>query len=477
MDLQINTAAPLIMHIDLNSCFATIEQQANPLLRGKPIAVAAHKAYFGCILSPSIEAKRYGIKVGMRVKDAQLIYPNIVVLTPDPPKYREAHRRFMKIFRDYSPDVIPKSIDEAIIDFSSVVIPTEEPTPAFRPPLPRGDQREVPEGFCKPFRNGSTVGGETIMDEATSSRPARILPPLGRGKGVDKNIQNSKLVFVAREIKQRIRSDLGEWVSCSIGIGTNRWWAKLGAGLHKPDGLDIITHENIRTALSTVSLLDLCGINVRYQVRLNQNGIYTPLQFLDAPLIKLQKQVFKSIGGYYWYLRLRGWEIDSVEFDTKSYGQQHALTSFDKGERDLLGILMKLCEKMGRRLRRDGQTARGIHVGCGFRNHTYWHHGQSFHEAMYTTYDLYQRAVVIFQQRPSDDTVTRMDVRCFDLHPARFFQNELFDEKKEKRLKVSQTLDTLNDRYGEYKVHPATMMKMEKNVIDRVPFGKAGIGE
>ena len=49
------------MHIDLDSCFATIEQQANPLLRGKPLVVAAYGTPNGCVLSPSIEAKKYGV--------------------------------------------------------------------------------------------------------------------------------------------------------------------------------------------------------------------------------------------------------------------------------------------------------------------------------------------------------------------------------------------------------------------------------
>ena len=59
------------MHLDLNSCFATIEQQANPHLRGKPVAVAAYDTPSGCIVAPSIEAKTYGVKVGMRVKEGK----------------------------------------------------------------------------------------------------------------------------------------------------------------------------------------------------------------------------------------------------------------------------------------------------------------------------------------------------------------------------------------------------------------------
>ena len=55
-EMKINDTDPLIMHVDMNSCFATMEQQANPLLRGRPIAVAAYASPWGCIIAPSIEA-------------------------------------------------------------------------------------------------------------------------------------------------------------------------------------------------------------------------------------------------------------------------------------------------------------------------------------------------------------------------------------------------------------------------------------
>ena len=121
MEMRINHNAPHLMHIDLNSCFATIEQQANPLLRGKPVVVAAYDTPNACIVAPSIEAKRLGIHTGMRVREAWLLCREIIVRMPDPPKYRDVHQKFCKIFKDYSPDVTPKSIDEAVIDFSDVL--------------------------------------------------------------------------------------------------------------------------------------------------------------------------------------------------------------------------------------------------------------------------------------------------------------------------------------------------------------------
>jgi DNA polymerase IV len=73
------------------------------------------------VVAPSIEAKRYGIETGMTVRDAKLLYPPVIVRTPDPPKYRAVHLMFRRIFRDYSPDVTPKSIDEAVIDLTDTL--------------------------------------------------------------------------------------------------------------------------------------------------------------------------------------------------------------------------------------------------------------------------------------------------------------------------------------------------------------------
>src|SRR5436309_6815740 len=84
---------------------------------------------------------------------------------------------------------------------------------------------------------------------------------------------------LGREIKKRFRKEIGEWMSCNIGVGTNRFLAKLAASLHKPDGLDVIDHTNILDVYKRVSLLDLNGINTRFQARLNAYGIFTPTEF------------------------------------------------------------------------------------------------------------------------------------------------------------------------------------------------------
>ena len=114
----LNDATPLVMHIDLNSCFATVEQQARPLLRGKPVVILNRRTEHTAIVTASYEAKARGVKVGMKLRDAKILCPGIIALESDPPKYRYVYRKLMAILEDYSAHIRMKSIDEGLIDFS-----------------------------------------------------------------------------------------------------------------------------------------------------------------------------------------------------------------------------------------------------------------------------------------------------------------------------------------------------------------------
>jgi DNA polymerase IV len=402
-ELPINPATPRLMHIDINSCFATIEQQANPLLRGKPVVVAAYTTPNAIILAPSIEAKKYGIKVGHSVREGKQMCPKLIVKEPDPPKYRMVHKQFIKILMDYSAKVIPKSIDEALIDFN------------------------------------------------------------------DPALFQLDLVCIAKEIKQRIRSEIGDWMSCNVGIGTNRFLAKTAAGLHKPDGLDVITHTNLIDVYKSMELLDICGINTRYQRRLNNNAIFTPLEFFYATQQKLHKSVFKSIMGYHWYYRLRGWEADNIEFERKSIGHSYSLHHKTDDQYELSRILMKMCEKVGRRLRSNNLVAKGIYLSCAYTDHDHFHQSHTYNSIMYSSQDLYKHAQKILDQQPEQKVVRQLAVGCFGLQPTTPHQLELFSPYREHVVKA---VDSVNDRFGEFIVTTARMMDTEKEAPDRIAFGK-----
>jgi len=109
----------IIMYVDMNSFFASCEQQMDVNLRGKAIGVCPYKSPNAAVIAASIEAKRMGIKTGMRLQEARLICPDFIIKPSNPPKYRQFHIAIMNILRKYCNDVIPKSIDEAIMVFTS----------------------------------------------------------------------------------------------------------------------------------------------------------------------------------------------------------------------------------------------------------------------------------------------------------------------------------------------------------------------
>src|SRR3954467_4151233 len=116
--LPISKARPQILHIDLNSCFATVEQQARPLLRGRPVGVTNRKTPNACVVAASYEAKREGVKVGMTFNEAKNLVPSLIMVETDPPKYHFVYQKLINIMSSYSPKIGMKSIDEGIIDFN-----------------------------------------------------------------------------------------------------------------------------------------------------------------------------------------------------------------------------------------------------------------------------------------------------------------------------------------------------------------------
>ena len=104
-----------IIHIDLNAFFASVEQQANPELRGKAIAVVGGQGRT-VITTSSYEARARGVKTGMAIWEAKRACPELLVVVGDNRKYQYTSSRINEIFRDYTPEVEPFSIDESWLD-------------------------------------------------------------------------------------------------------------------------------------------------------------------------------------------------------------------------------------------------------------------------------------------------------------------------------------------------------------------------
>src|SRR5579884_4273552 len=100
-----------ILHADLDSFYASVEQRDNPQLRGRPVIVGA-----GVVLAASYEAKACGVRTAMGGSRARRLCPDAVVVSPRMKAYSEASKAVFEVFEDTAPTVEGLSIDEAFLD-------------------------------------------------------------------------------------------------------------------------------------------------------------------------------------------------------------------------------------------------------------------------------------------------------------------------------------------------------------------------
>ncbi len=114
-----------ILHLDLDAFFCAVEEQLNPELRGKAIAVGGRPDQRGVVSSASYPARKYGVRSAMPMAQALRLCPHLIVVGQTRGVYGERSRAVMAILRDTAPDVEPLSIDEAFLDATILPDPLE----------------------------------------------------------------------------------------------------------------------------------------------------------------------------------------------------------------------------------------------------------------------------------------------------------------------------------------------------------------
>ena len=107
-----------IIHCDCDCFYASVEMRDDPSLRNRPLAVGGRPDQRGVIATCNYEARRYGVHSAMSSALAMRKCPDLLILPSAMDKYRAASRQIMAIYRDYTPDVEPLSLDEAYLDVS-----------------------------------------------------------------------------------------------------------------------------------------------------------------------------------------------------------------------------------------------------------------------------------------------------------------------------------------------------------------------
>jgi len=394
------------MHVDMNSYFATVEQQANPMLRGKPVGVCAYLSPQGCIIAASIEAKKFGVKTGMRVGEAKTICPHIILLANDPDKYRFISQQIFSLLKKFSDEVEIYSIDEAFINLT---------------------------GLIKDF------------SEATE---------------------------LAKKIKKTIKITIGDYLTCSIGIAPTRWLAKFASEENKPDGLTVITKDDLQYIFKNRPLQQAWGIGRALAGRFGFLGIKDlyQLQHTDPTWLK------QNFGwyGYYLWCHLNGVDVEEVDSQRnqmpKSIGHSYCLPKITTDKNYLAGIMSKLTLRAASRMRSFGMQAGKISCGYSFIDGRGVFSSWKLPHYLYDSTDIINQVLTLFNQ-PIKQSINFLSVSLGDL-VARSGQLSFFvDEVKKNNL--NQAIDNINTKFGEFTLLPGSLLPYRANAPDRIGFRKS----
>lgn len=385
----------IIIHIDMDAFFASVEQQCNTHYRNRPVAVTgANKRTV--VTTASYEARKFSVKTGMTKYEAKKLCPEIVFVAGNNEKYTDTSVRIISILKEFSNKVEVYSIDESFLDLT------------------------------------------------------------GHGKDP---------VQIAKEIKNRIKKELG--LTCSIGIGPNKLIAKLASGMNKPDGLTVINDCEMQDVLEKLPVEELCGIGKKTAEKLLSLRIRTCGELGRAPASLLRKE-FGIIGEI---LVLMGQGIDNSPVvplenmpGAKSIG--HSMT-LEKDETDSGKIkvhLLQLSEMVGRRLRRENMRGRTICLVVRYNDFYTFRKQKTIRSYINETKDIYSAVLNIFDSIKLKKPVRLLGVSVSSL--TKDLQQPLFEEERIEE-KLTKAVDKVNDLYGEFTVAWASLLERfhHKNVI------------
>lgn len=376
--------------VDMNSYFASVEQAANPKLRGKPVGICGSGRTV--VVTASHEARIRGVKTGMNIYEVKRVCPDIILVHGNLDKYVDTSYKIHKILLDYTDQVEVYSIDECFLDVTHV----------------------------------------------------------------------KEYIKTAREIKKRIKDELG--LLCSVGVGPNKLLSKLASKMQKPDGLVEIKKENVPELFAGLPVDNLQGVGVgrKLSQSLKAIGINTAKDIGDASLSLLTAHF--GVLGYHLKRMGKGEDNSRVKMyleseEIKSVGHSHTLDKDTCNIALLKAYIRMLSEKIGVRLRNSKHTGRTIALTVRYSDFQTFSKHKTMDYCIKSGNEIYSAACSVFNKLlPLKKPVRLLGVSISSLVVD---GNQLYLlDNIDKQQKISGIMDNINDRYGEFTIKPLSLLKI-----------------
>ena len=300
----------IIIHVDMDSFFASVEARDNPALRNKPLIIGSLPTERGVVSTCSYEARKFGVRSAMNIKDAYRLCPQGIFMHPNYEKYKAVSDQLHKIWGSYTGTVEYMSLDEGYLDLTEVL-----------------------------------VSITTREEQIVAARR------------------------IAREIKERTRSGLS--ITCSVGLGYSMTSGKLASEERKPDGyFEILTPDDFVSLIIDRDVGILYGVGKQTAMKLKAEGINT-VRDIQNNRAKVLHMLGKKVGAYVTDLAFGIDEREVTpynEADAKSLAREVTFQHDTQNFMFLKEVLMLLAVSLESRLQHLGFYARTVTLKLTFYN-------------------------------------------------------------------------------------------------------------
>lgn len=386
----------VILHCDLNNFYASAECATHEEWKNVPLAVCGDpEKRHGIVLAKNEIAKRLGVRTGDVIWEAKNKAPDLVVVPPHFDLYTAYSKQMFKLYTNYTDMVEPFGADECWLDVT---------------------------GSQKLFGNGKEI---------------------------------------ADKIREQVKRESG--LTCSVGVSFNKVFAKLGSDMKKPDATTVIDRNNFKKLVWNLNANEMLMIGKKTYAELIKLNIIT-----IGDLARADDRVLKSrfgINGLKMKANANGDDFEPVRKavesrEVKSIG--HGMTAIRDIETaiDARDLIFYLCGKVATRMRKGGY--RGSLVAIGLRNSklSYFSRQTILPEPTYSSDEIARTAYKLFLNNWNGEPMRTITVSVGKLvsddtpKQLSFFADT---ERTEKLEKLDETIDLLNEKYGNI-VHRASLI-------------------
>lgn len=388
---------PIILHLDVDAFFASVEQRDNARLRGKPIAVGT-----GVVASCSYESRTWGVRTGMRLSDARRMCAELIVLPGDYRRYEQVGRRILAICQEHTPRVEVTALDDLYLDLTQ----------------PHRDEGEtLDHGMSVAKAIQAQVAGEVGMSVSLGGGISKVVAQVATQDAKEQRLK--RLVNASRQT--------------SIPLSP----------------VVMVTAGSERIYLAPWPVETLAGVGPKVHARLEQLNVRTVGELADMPLAILCG-LFGQRGKV---LRDLARGIDPRPVDPfRPPRSVSRCTSFDPPSGDvpfLLAMLEHLAERASSWLRLQGLVARGMSLTIRYGDHASTDGRATFRPSTHDDIPIKEALRDCFHRLYR----RRLPLRLvgLDLSPltAAVTQPELFNSgDRERQSRLADCKDAVRQRFG-----------------------------